>query len=169
MESAVLRCGRRCFGALEQHLPCALECHAVELSECLVFGRDELPQIKSTSLARKNSVDEHDLDYVDKLDVLVNHTFDTILKPGQLRRLPLGQALLLPGGEPHGNSGSEFGGRRPVGVARLGDVEPPRLPPFHGLHKGAVKLGNIGHPAHHGASALYLLAAHDLRLHTEDS
>ena len=111
MKSAVLGCGRRYFGTLKQHLPGVLKCHAVELLECLVFGRDELPQIKSPSLAQKNSADEHDLDHVDKLDVLVNHTFDTVLKSGQLRRLALGQALLLPRGEPHGDSGSEFGGQ----------------------------------------------------------
>ena len=63
---------------------------------------------------------------------------------------------------------SKFGGSRPVGVARLGDVEPPRLPPFHGLREGAVKPGDVRHLAHHGPSALRLLAAHDLRLHAED-
>ena len=135
MKSAVLGCGRRYFGGLEQHLPCVLVCRAVELLKCLVFGRDELPQIKSPSLARKNPADKHDLDHVDKLDFLVLHILDAVLKSGQLRRLAPGQALLFPGGEPHGNSGSEFGGRRPVGVARLGDVEPPRLPPFHSLRK----------------------------------
>ena len=76
MESAVLGRGRRCFGALEQDLPCILERRAVELLKCLVFGWDELPQIKSPSLARKNSADEHDLDYIDELDVLVFHILD---------------------------------------------------------------------------------------------
>ena len=144
-------------------------CHAVELSKCLVLGWDELPQIKCLSWARKNPADKHDLDHVDKFDFLVHHILDAVLKSGQFRRLALGETLLFPGGEPHGNSGSEFGGRRPVGVAWLGDVEPPRLPPLYGLREGAVELGNVGHPAHHGISALRLLATHDLRLHTEDS
>ena len=67
-------------------------------------------------------------------------------------------------GVPDQNSG----GRRLVGVARLGDVEPPRLPPLHGFRKGAVKPGDLRHLAHHGSSALRLLAAHNLRLHAED-
>ena len=58
-------------------------------------------------------------------------------------------------------------GRHPVGVARLGDVEPRRLPPLYGLHIGALELGDIGYFAHHGASALRLLADHHLRLHVE--
>ena len=91
--------------------------HAVELLKRLVFGRDKLPQIKSPSLARKNPTDEHDLDHVDKLDFLVLHILDAVLESGQLCRFAPGQALLFPGGEPHGDSGSEFGGRRPVGVA----------------------------------------------------
>ena len=69
--------------------------------------------------------------------------------------------------ETYQDSGSKLGGRRPVGVARLGDVEPPRLPPLHRLHKGAFEPGDIGHLAHHGASALYLLTPHHLRLHIE--
>ena len=67
-------------------------------------------------------------------------------------------------GMPDRNSGA----LRPVGVARLGDVEPPRLPPLHGLHEGAFELGNVGHLPHHGASALRLLATHYLRFHVED-
>ena len=66
-------------------------------------------------------------------------------------------------GVPDWNSGAAA-----VGIARLGDVEPPRLPPFHDLCEGAVKLSDVRHLAHHGASALRLLAAHDLRLHAED-
>ena len=51
---------------------------------------------------------------------------------------------------------------------RLGDIEPPRLPPFDGLYEGALEPCNIGYLAHHGASALCLAAAHDLRLNAED-
>ena len=59
------------------------------------------------------------------------------------------------------------GGRHPVGVARLGDVEPPQLPPLHGLHIGAFEPGDVGHFSHHGASALRLLADHHLRFNVE--
>ena len=83
MESTVLGCGRRYFGGLEQRLPCVLLCHAVELSKYLVFGRDELPQVKCPSLARKNPVDKHDLDHVDKLDFLVLHILDAVLESGR--------------------------------------------------------------------------------------
>ena len=86
VKSVVLGCGRRYFGGLEQHLPCVLVCRAVELLKCLVFGRDELPQIKSPSLARKNSADEHDLDHVDKLELLVHQGLETRLESGQLLR-----------------------------------------------------------------------------------
>ena len=46
---------------------------------------------------------------------------------------------------------------------KLGDVEPPRLPPLYGLHIGAFEPGDVWHLAHHGASALCLLANHHLR------
>ena len=60
---------------------CILVRHAVELSKRLVFGRDELPQIKYPSLARKNPADEHDLDHVDKLDFLVLHVLVQFWSP----------------------------------------------------------------------------------------
>ena len=109
MKPAVLGCGRRYFGGLEQHLPCAFVRHVVELPERLVFGRDELPQIECSPLAGQNPANEHDLDHVDKLDVLVLHALDAVLESGQLCRFAPGQALLFPGGEPHGGSGSELG------------------------------------------------------------
>ena len=58
------------------------------------------------------------------------------------------------------------GGSHPFGVARLGDVEPPRFPPFDGFHEGALEPYDVRH-SHHGASALRLLAAHYLRLDIE--
>ena len=59
------------------------------------------------------------------------------------------------------------GGRCPFRVLRLGDIEPPRLPPLYGLHKGALEPSDVGHLAHHGASALRLAALHNLRLDVE--
>ena len=93
MKPAVLGCGRRYFGGLEKHLPCAFMRHVVELPERLVFGRDELPQIECLHLAGQNPANEHDLDHVDKLDVLVLHAFDACLESGQLRRIAPGQAF----------------------------------------------------------------------------
>ena len=99
---------------------------------------------------------EFDLDHVDELDFLAHHVLDAGLESGQLYRRAPGQALLFPGSEPRGDSRSKFGGRHLVGVARLGDVEPPRLPPLYGLHEGSLEPCDIGHLAHHGASALRL-------------
>ena len=135
MNPAVLGCGRRYFRGLEQCLPHVFVLHAIEPLKRLAFGWDELPQIECPPLARQNSANEHDLDHIDKLDVLVLHAQDAGLESGKLCRFTPGQALLFLGGEPHGGSGPEFGGRRPVGVAWLDDVEPPRLPPFHSLRK----------------------------------
>ena len=89
------------------------------------------------------------------------------MESGQFSRTTPGQALLFLGGEPRGDSGSEFGGRHQVGVVRLGDVEPPRLPPLYGLHIGAFELGDVRHFSYHGTSALRLLADHHLRFNIE--
>ena len=96
VEPTVLGCGRRCFEGLEQRLPCVFMCHAVEPLKSLVFGRDKLPQIECPPLARQNLANEHDLDHVDKLDVLVLHALDAVFESGQLCRFSLGQALLFP-------------------------------------------------------------------------
>ena len=88
-----------------------------------MLGRIELPQISSPALARKDPANEHNLDHVDEFNLLGYHVLDARLEPSHLVRRTLGQALLLPGGEPHRNSTSEFEGRRPVGVMWLGDVE----------------------------------------------
>ena len=52
-----------------------------ELSQRMVLGRVELPQITSPALARKNSAEEHNLDHIDKLDFLAYHVLDTCLSP----------------------------------------------------------------------------------------
>ena len=109
MEPTVLGCGRRYFGGLEQRLPRILMLHAVEPLKHLVFGWDELPRIECLPLARQNLANEHDLDHVDKLDVLVLHALDAVLESGQLYRFAPGQALLFPGGEPHGGSDRNSG------------------------------------------------------------
>ena len=132
-----------------------------------VLRRIELPQVELPLLAREYPADEHDLDYVDKLELLVHQLLDTGLESGQLLRITPNPAAVFPGGEPCGDARSEFGGRYPCGVARLGDIEPPQLPPLYGVHEGALEPCDVGHLAHHGASALRLAAAHHLRLDIE--
>ena len=83
-----------------------------------VLGRVELPQMECPSLTWEDPAEEHDLDHVDELDFLAHHVFVACLEFGQLYQGTPGQALLFPGGEPHGDSGSKFGGRHPVGVVR---------------------------------------------------
>ena len=86
VEPTVLGYERRYFGGLEQHLPHVFVRHAIEPLKRLVFGRDELPQIECPPLARQNPANEHDLDHVDKLDVLVLHALDAVDESGQLCR-----------------------------------------------------------------------------------
>lgn len=72
----------RDLDALEQHPPDVLVHHVVELSQHLVLGRAELPQIECPSLAQKDPADEHNLDHVDKFNFLVHHVLDTGLEFG---------------------------------------------------------------------------------------
>ena len=55
-----------------------------EPGQSLVLGRVELPQVKSPSLTREDPAEEHDLDYVDELEVLADQLFDADLESGQL-------------------------------------------------------------------------------------
>ena len=71
-ESAIFGSGRGSLGALEQHLPDIFVHSVEEPAQSLVLHRIELPHIEAPSLARENPVDEHDLDYVDKLELLVH-------------------------------------------------------------------------------------------------
>ena len=81
-ESAVLGKGRRYLGALEQHPPDVLVRCVIELSQRLVLGRIELPQIECPSLAQKDLADEHNLNHVDKFNFIVHHVLDTGLESG---------------------------------------------------------------------------------------
>ena len=71
-ESAIFGSGCGSLGALEQHLPDLFVRSVKEPIQSLVLRRIELPHIEAPSLARENLVDEHDLDYVDKLDLFVH-------------------------------------------------------------------------------------------------
>ena len=86
MKPAVLGCGRRYFGGLQQHLPCAFVRHVVEPLEHLVLDWDELPQTDCPPLAGQDPANEYDLDHIDKFDVLVNHALDAHLQRCQLVR-----------------------------------------------------------------------------------
>ena len=71
-ESAIFGSGCGSLGALEQHLPDIFIRSVEEPAQSLVMHRIELPHVEAPSLARENLVDEHDLDYVDKLELLVH-------------------------------------------------------------------------------------------------
>ena len=86
VEPAVLGYERRYFGGLEQHLPRVLVLYAIEPLERPVFSRDEFPQIECPPLARQYQANEHDLDHVEELDVLVLHALDVVDESGQLCR-----------------------------------------------------------------------------------
>ena len=83
-ESAILDKGRGNLGALKQHLPGILVCCVKELAQSLLLGRVELPQVERPLLTREDPADEHDLDYVDKLELLACHIPDTFLESVQL-------------------------------------------------------------------------------------
>ena len=71
-ESAIFGSGCGSLCALEQHLPGIFVCGVEEPAQGLVLCRIKLPQIKGPLLAREDPANEHDLDYVDKLELLVH-------------------------------------------------------------------------------------------------
>ena len=85
-ESAILgsRCGS--LGALEKHLPSIFVRRVEEPAQSSVLRRVELPQIEGPLLTREDPTEEHDLDYVDKLEFLAYHVPDTLLESVQLQR-----------------------------------------------------------------------------------
>ena len=118
-ESAIFGSGCGSFGALEQHLPDIFIRSVEDPAQGLVLRRIELPHVETPSLARENPADEHDLDYVDKLELLVHQLLDARLESGQLLRITPDLATLFPGGELCRDAGSEFGGRCPFRVTWL--------------------------------------------------
>ena len=90
-----------------------------EPGQSLVLGRVDLSQVEGPSLTRKDPAEEHDLDYVDKFNLLVHQVLDAGLESGQLPRITPRQARLFLGGEPCGDARSEFGGRCHLGSRGL--------------------------------------------------
>ncbi len=85
-ESAIFgsRCGS--LGTLEQHPPGRFVRCVEEPAKGPVLCRIKLPQVEGPLLAGENPADEHDLDHVDKLELLSCHTPDTFLESIQLHR-----------------------------------------------------------------------------------
>ena len=81
-ESAILGTGRRGFGTLEQHLPGIFVRSVEERAQGLVLCPIKLPQAEGPLLAREDPTDEHELDYVGKLELLVHQALDAGLKSG---------------------------------------------------------------------------------------
>ena len=59
-----------------------------EPGQSLVLSRVELPQVKSPPLTLEDPAKEHDLDYVDKFNLLVHQVLDAGLESGHLCELP---------------------------------------------------------------------------------
>ena len=81
-ESAIFSSGCGSLNALEQHLPGIFVCSVEEPAQGLVLCRIKLPQAGGPLLAREDPADEHDLDYVDELDLLVHKVLDAGLESG---------------------------------------------------------------------------------------
>ena len=87
-ESAILGSGCGGLGALEKHLPGIFVRHVEEPAQSLVPRRVELPQGESSLLTREDQADEHNLDYVDKFELLVHQGLDACLDPVSSPSLP---------------------------------------------------------------------------------
>ena len=92
-ESVILGSGCGGPGALEKHLPVIFVRHVEEPAQSLVPCRVELPQVESPLLTREDQADEHNLDYVDKFELLVHQGFDACLESGQLSFFTPRQAI----------------------------------------------------------------------------
>mgnify|MGYP005837417147 CR=1 FL=1 len=62
-------------------------CCPEELAQSLVLGWVKLPQVERPLLTREDPADEHDLDYVDKLELPVYHILNAGLESGQLYQI----------------------------------------------------------------------------------
>ena len=85
--SAVFGTGCGGLNALKQHLPGIFVRSVEELAQGLVMCWIKLPQFEGPLLAWEDPADEHDLDYIDKLEIVVHQLLDAGLKSGQLFRI----------------------------------------------------------------------------------
>ena len=76
-ESVILSNGGRDLGALEQHPPGIFMSRVEEPVQSSVLRWIALPQGKLPLLAREYPANEHNLDYVDKLELLIHHVLNT--------------------------------------------------------------------------------------------
>ena len=83
-ESTILGSGCGSLGAFEKHLPGIFVHRVEEPAQSLVPRRVELPQVESPLLTREDPANEHNLDYVDKFELLVHQGLDACLESGQL-------------------------------------------------------------------------------------
>ena len=83
-ESAILGSGCGGLDALEKHLPGIFVRCVKEPTQSSVPRRVKLPQVESPLLTREDQADEHNLDYVDKFELLVHQGLDACLESGQL-------------------------------------------------------------------------------------
>ena len=83
-ESAILSSGCGSLGALEKHLPGIFVRRVEEPTQSSVLRRVELPQIEGPLLTREDPADEHNLDYIDKLELLVHQGLDAGLQSSHL-------------------------------------------------------------------------------------
>ena len=82
-ESAILS-NRGDLSTFEQHPPGVFMSCVEEPVQSSVLRRIELPQVELPLLAREYPAGEHNLDYVDKLELLVHHVLNTCLEFGHL-------------------------------------------------------------------------------------
>ena len=85
-ESVILGSGCGGLGALEKHLPGIFVHRVEEPAQSSVLRRVKLPQVESPLLTREDPVGEHNLDYVDKFELLVHQGLDACFEFGQLYR-----------------------------------------------------------------------------------
>ena len=88
-ESAIFGSGCGGLGALKKHLPGIFIPSVEEPAQGSVLSRIELPQFKGPLLAREDPADEHDLDYVDELELLAHQIFDAGLVRLALPNYPM--------------------------------------------------------------------------------
>ena len=83
-ESAILGSGCGSLDTLEKHLPGIFVRRVKEPAQSSVLRRIELPQIEGPLLTREAQADEHNLDYVNKPELLVHQGLDACLQSGHL-------------------------------------------------------------------------------------